>query len=190
MRNISYIKRLAKIKHAFQWLDSIAELGITFGQQAVDGKSNEIPAMRKLLGLLDVKGCVVVADALNCQKDTAKAIIEGKADYILSVKGNQPTLKGSIEDYVQDENLRKTMDTYKTNGKKSGRIEKRTAYVTCDIDWLSDKKKEWESLVCIGTVNTQFTTRKGTTNEWHYYISSRELSAEELRKHVRLEWSV
>jgi predicted transposase YbfD/YdcC len=168
----------------------IAELGLTFGQETVEDKSNEIPAMRKLLGLLDVEGCMVVADALNCQKDTAKAIIDGKADYLLNVKDNQPILKENIEAYVQDENLRKTMDTYTTNGKQSGRIEKRTAYVTCNIDWLSDKKKEWEGLVCIGAINTQFTTQKGTTNEWHYYISSRELSAEELLKHARLEWSV
>jgi len=39
-------------------------------------------------------------------------------------------------------------------------------------------------------VNTQFTTKNGTTNEWHYYISSRALSASELLKHARFEWSV
>jgi Transposase len=44
----------------------IAELGITFGQQTVDGKSNEIPAVQNLLGLLQIEGCLVVADALNC----------------------------------------------------------------------------------------------------------------------------
>lgn len=47
----------------------VAELGITYGQQAVAGKSNEIPAVRELLEQLDVGGCLVVADALNCQKD-------------------------------------------------------------------------------------------------------------------------
>jgi hypothetical protein len=39
-------------------------------------------------------------------------------------------------------------------------------------------------------VNRRFTTKKGVTNEWHYYISSRKLTAEELLKHSRLEWSV
>ena len=150
----------------------LGELGITYGQQTVDGKSNEIPAMRELLGLLNGKGCIVVADALHCLKSTAKAIIAGKADYLLSVKDNQQLLKDEIEDYVQDESLRKTMDTHTTNEKKSGRIEKRTAYSTSDIGRLSDKKEDWEKLNCIGAINTQFTTKKGTTNEWHYYISS------------------
>jgi len=51
-------------------------------------------------------------------------------------------------------------------------------------------KEEWSNLVCIGAINTQFTSQKGTTNEWHYYISSRELTAEELLKHARSEWTV
>jgi len=167
----------------------IAELGITFGQQTVYDKSNEIPAVRELINLLNIEGCIVVADALNCQKETAKAIIDGKADYLLSVKDNQPTLKRDIEDYVQDEDLQKTMDTFTTVEKNSGRIERRTAFTTCDIDWLYGKE-EWTNLVCIGAVNTQFTTKKETTNEWHYYISSRKLSAKQLLKHARLEWSV
>ncbi len=91
----------------------IAELGITFGQYTVKDKSNEIPAVQELLNLLNIEGCLVVADALNCQKKTAKTVIDGKADYLLSVKDNQPTLKKDIEDYVQDKALRKTMDTRK-----------------------------------------------------------------------------
>jgi len=167
----------------------LAELGITIGQYTVDGKSNEIPAMRKLLKLLHVEGCMVVADAMHCQKDTAKTIIEGKADYLLSVKGNQQTLLEKIEKFVQDEILRMTMDTFSTYEKNRGRIERRVAFSICDIDWLVGKE-EWPGLVCIGAVNTQFTTKKGTTNEWHYYISSRPLTAKELLRHARLEWSV
>ena len=45
----------------------VAELGITYARQAVAGKSNEIPAVRELLGQLEPGGCLVVADALNCQ---------------------------------------------------------------------------------------------------------------------------
>jgi len=167
----------------------IAELGITFGQQTVDGKSNEIPAVQNLLEILQIEGCLVVADALNCQKETAKAVIDGKADYLLSVKDNQETLKKDLEDYVQDDSLRKTMDTCRCCEKNSGRIEQRTAFSTCDIEWLGGREI-WKGLACIGAVNTRFTTPKGTTDEWHYYISSRSLSAEELLKHARLEWSV
>lgn len=167
----------------------IAEMGITFGQQRVDEKENEIPAVRELLELLKIEGCMVVADALHCQKETAKAVIKAKADYLLNVKDNQETLKKDIENYVQDDELRQTMDTFSTYEKNSGRIEKRTAFSTCDVEWLYGRK-EWAGLLCIGAVNTRFTTKKGTTNEWHYYISSRKLTAKELLNHARLEWSV
>jgi len=167
----------------------IAELGITFGQKSVDGKSNEIPAVRELIELLDIKGCLIVADALNCQKKTAKAIIKNGGDYLLSVKGNQKTLKCEISNHIEDVVLLKTMDKAITREKNRGRIETRTAYTTCDIDWLNGKDK-WINLICIGAINTQFETESGKSDEWHYFISSRKLTAEELLKHARLEWSV
>jgi|SRR5215510_890724 len=167
----------------------IAELGITLGQQAVDGKSNEIPAAQELIKLLEIEGCMIVADAMHCQKETAETIIEGKADYLLSVKDNQPTLKKDIEDYVQDVALRKTMNKAVKTEKNRDRVEKRTAFVTGDIDWL-DCKNEWVKIACIGAINTVFETKSGKSNEWHYYISSRDLTAEELLYHARLEWSV
>ncbi len=100
----------------------LAELGITIGQKTVGEKSNEIPAMRELIGLLEIQGCMIVADALNCQKETAEAVIEGKGDYLFSVKDNQQILKEDIEGYVQDKNLQKTMDTAATVEKTSGRV--------------------------------------------------------------------
>ncbi|MFP3155760.1 ISAs1 family transposase [Lachnospiraceae bacterium ZAX-1] len=91
----------------------IAELGITFGQQTVDGKSNEISAVQSLLGAMQIEDCLVVADSPNCQEETANATIDGKADYLLGVKDNHGTLKKDLEDYVQDDCLRKGMDTYR-----------------------------------------------------------------------------
>jgi len=167
----------------------IAELGITFGQQAVEGKSNEIPAVRELLELLNINGCMVVADALNCQKETAKSIVKQGADYLLSVKDNQPTLKEEIARFVQDDGLRRTMDHHETHEKNSGRIERRRAFSTSDIEWLFGRE-DCTKLACIGAINTRFTTKIGTSDEWHYYISSRSLSAEELLHRARMEWSV
>jgi len=167
----------------------IAQLGITFGQQTVDGKSNEIPAVRELLNLLILKGCMVVADAMHCQKETAKIVLERHADYLFSVKDNQPTLKEDIADYVADETLRCAMDSSETLEQNSGRIERRRAFATSEVSWLEDREN-WPGLACIGAINTQFTTKKGTSNEWHYYISSRSLTAEELLRHARAEWTV
>ncbi len=167
----------------------LSELGITFASKSVGGKSNEIPAVQELLKELDIAGCLVVADALNCQRETAKVVIEGNADYLLSVKANQPALMQEIEDYVQDDSLRNEMETQSHAEKNRERIEKRTAFVAYDIDWLSGKEK-WEGIVCIGAIQTKLETYSGKTSEWHYYISSRQLSADELLHHARMEWAV
>jgi len=64
----------------------IAEYWITFGQKSVDDKSNEIPAVRELIELLEIEGCLIVADALNCQKETVKTIIKNGGGYLLSAQ--------------------------------------------------------------------------------------------------------
>jgi predicted transposase YbfD/YdcC len=117
------------------------------------------------------------------------AIIGQGADYLLSVKDNQPNLKQDIEDYVQDDQLRKSMETKTAHEKSRERVEKRTAFASTDIDWLASKD-DWMNLGCIGAIHTEFTTKAGTSSEWHYYISSKTMTADELLKHARAEWKV
>lgn len=167
----------------------IAELGITCSQQAAAGKSNEIPAVRELLGQLELGGCLVVADALNCQKETVRTILSGKGDYLLCAKDNQENLKKEIEEYVQDKTLRSSMEKKVQTEKNRERIEKRTAYVTGELGWM-EEKAGWEGLKCIGALHTEFEAKGVKSSEWHYYISSRELTAEELLHHARMEWTV
>ena len=167
----------------------IGELGLTLAQEAVDGKSNEIPTVQKLIKSLELKGCIIVADALNCQIDTAQAALDKQADYLLSVKDNQLSLKEDIEDYITDEKLRSKMDTFTTKDYGHGRIENRTAYTTCNIGWQPGGR-EWPGLKCIGAIHSHFETKKGSSDEWHYYISSKKLTAKELIHHARKEWSI
>lgn len=72
------------------------DTGLVVGQVAVDAKSNEIPALRDLLGLMDIKGLVVTADAMHTQRDTATYITSRGADYVLTVKANQPSLRAAL----------------------------------------------------------------------------------------------
>ena len=167
----------------------LCELGITLASKSVEGKSNEIPAVQQLIGELDIQGCLVVADALNCQRETAEAIVRGKGDYLLNAKGNQATLENEIKDYVQDESLRKTMDSQSITEKSRDRIETRTAYTTSDVEWLFGKEK-WKKLLCIGAIKTEFERKGVKTEKWYYYISSRQLTAVELLHHARMEWAV
>ena len=82
------------------------ENGLTLGQRAVDGKSNEITAIPALLQLLDVSGALVTIDAMGCQKDIAAAIRAVKADYLLAVKENQPHLYEDIEGIMTRRGIR------------------------------------------------------------------------------------
>lgn len=163
----------------------ISESNLVIGSQECDTKISEPQALRELVEMLDINGAIIVADALHCQKKSAEKIIDEGGDYLFVVKDNEPRLKSDIELYIQNE---KTNEFSKTE-KNGGRIEKRTAYVTQDIDWIENKNK-WKGLKTIGAIHTEFSKGDQRTSEWHYYISSAELSAEELLKHARLEWTV
>ena len=163
----------------------ISESKLILGSMPCNKKISEPKVFRQLIEILNIKGAVVVADALHTTKKSAEKVVKEGGDYLFVVKDNNPGLKEEIELYVQNEHMDKCAKTEK-NG---GRIEKRTAYTSTDIDWLS-RKDEWKGLACIGAIHTEFTKNGETSSEWHYFISSRKLSPEELLKHARLEWSV
>jgi predicted transposase YbfD/YdcC len=136
----------------------ISALGLTFGQEFVEGKSNEIPATQRLIKMLKLENCVVVADALNCQKETANAVVERGGDYLLCVKDNHPALRQEIADFVHDEQLKSEMDTEFKREKNRDRVEKRTAFTSTDVNWIYEKEK-WKNLCCIGAIHTEFMTK-------------------------------
>lgn len=124
---------------------SAAHPQITLGEIAVDEKSNEIKAVPELLDLINVKGDIVTADAMSCQKEIAAKITERGADYVLALKDNQKTFKKDAEDYFlsagQAPDFYPEAESDKTLEKDHGRIEKREYYLTTDISWLDDTKK-------------------------------------------------
>ena len=126
---------------------------ISLGQVVVDQKSNEITAIPKLLELLDVSGCLVTIDAMGCQTEIAGKIIEGKADYVLAVKGNQPTLHEGIMDFfldqMEDDFARVKVSRHETEEHGHGRDEHRTYYV-CDVPEELPDRARWKGLKRIG----------------------------------------
>ena len=165
----------------------VSEYGLTIGQVAVYDKSNEIPAVQELIKLLDIEGALVVADSLNCQKKTSKAVVEAGGDYLLTVKENQKDLHDDIKLYFDTENA--GLEKYCACEKGHGRIETRTAIVTHDIGWYENGNK-WTDLACFGAVRRICDENGKVSDDIRYYISSRKLSAEELLKYSRNEWAV
>lgn len=73
--------------------------GVVLAQQEVGDKTNEIPCVKPLLDNLKIEGAVVTADALHTQSETARYLVEEKkADYVFTVKDNQPALKRDIRE--------------------------------------------------------------------------------------------
>jgi predicted transposase YbfD/YdcC len=123
---------------------------LLLGQLAVEGKSNEITAVPKLLQMLSLRGCVVTGDAMNCQRATAATAIAQGADYVLALKANQPTLHDDVRTFLEDPE-RAVGVIHRTVDGEHGRIETRTSEVCKDIDWLQ-KSHDWPGLAAIGKV--------------------------------------
>ncbi len=78
------------------------EQRLVLGQLAVDGKSNEITAVPRLLAMLALKDTIVTADALNCQRAVAEQVLRRGGDYVLALKGNQGTLHDDVRTLLDD----------------------------------------------------------------------------------------
>src|SRR6266702_2104226 len=83
-----------------------SEQRLVLAQIATDAKSNEITAVPRLLRMLTLKGTIVTADALNCQRAIAEQIVEQKGDYALALKGNQGTLFDDVVLLLDDPELK------------------------------------------------------------------------------------
>ena len=80
----------------------VAEHHISLGQVATEEKSNEITAIPELLDQIDISGTTITIDAMGCQKEIAARITHGGGNFVIGVKGNQPTLPGTIESFFDD----------------------------------------------------------------------------------------
>jgi predicted transposase YbfD/YdcC len=164
------------------------EQRLVLGQIATDAKSNEITAVPKLLEMLSLKGCIVTVDALNCQREIARRIVEQGGDYALALKGNQGTLHADVIRYLDDPEAVTTTAPPVVEG-DHGRIETRISVVATDIDWLQ-QDHQWPGLKAIGKVIRTRETSAKTTVETAYYLLSSPLSPERFGEVARAHWGV
>ena len=165
-----------------------ADQRLVLGQMAVDGKSNEITAVPRLLELLSLKGTIVTVDALNCQRDIARQIVDQGGDYVLALKGNQGTLHADASLFLDDPKVRPDSSHQAVDG-GHGRIETRTAMVSTDIGWLQ-QHHQWPGLAAIGKIVRTRETAAKTTTETAYYLLSTPLSAERFAEVARCHWGI
>jgi len=161
---------------------------LLLGQMAVDGKSNEITAVPKLLELLSLKGCIVTADALNCQRTIAAKVVQQGGDYVLALKGNQGTLHDDVRKFLNDP-ARRAEIVHTTVDGDHGRIETRTSLVCTDIAWLQEQHA-WPGLAAIGRVVRLREIGGKTSSETAYYLLSTPFPAERFGEVARAHWGV
>jgi predicted transposase YbfD/YdcC len=168
-----------------------SEYGLSLGQVACAEKSNEITAIPELLRLVDIRGAIITIDAMGTQKAIAAQIIEGEADYLLALKGNQETLHQAVIDYI-DEQLEGDLaeaQEHVTTEKGHGREETRT-YLQLPAPEGLPGFMRWKGLKSIG-LTTSCCLRDGKeTIEARYYISSLAVDVKQFARAVRGHWGI
>jgi predicted transposase YbfD/YdcC len=173
------------------------QANLSLGQVAVDGKSNEITAIPRLLELLDLHGALVTIDAMGCQKAIARRIVAGGGDYLLAVKGNQEHLlediQGTVEKALDGQLPAAAVHQYTTSEQSHGRQETRHYVVIENVKSIRDRQA-WPKLRTVVMCHSERTIKDKTSSEVRYYIGSRRMGvrkhAQVLRGHWRIENSL
>jgi predicted transposase YbfD/YdcC len=168
----------------------LTESGIILGQQAIHEKTNEIPIFQEMLEYLNVEKKIITADAMHCQKETCKKIINKKGDYVFGLKGNQRNFYKDAELFFNDKQNRENIEVFEAPVEKShGRTERRICSKIKDISWLSNLK-EWSGLGTIFSIRRISSDKHKTTDETNYYITSLSETPEKLLKITREHWKI
>ena len=170
-----------------------AQQRLVLGQTKVDAKSNEIVAIPKLLNMLSLEGAIVSIDAMGCQKEIAKLIVDKNADYVLALKGNQGTLREDVELFATEQKTNGFKDTivsqHETVDGDHGRIETRKYTVFHDISWLKERHN-WPGLNAIVMVESTRETGSKIETETRFYITSLKDTADRIATAVRGHWAI
>ena len=166
---------------------------LVLGQLATEQKSNEITAIPKLLEMLDLSNCIVTIDAMGCQKEIAKKIIDGNADYTLGLKGNHGIMFDEVKQHYDGATetilTKKTSDFFETVDGDHGRIETRKYWISDDIDWLSNKEN-WPGLKSIGIAQSTREIGDKISFERRYFLCSIAPDAAIFANAVRSHWGI
>ena len=173
--------------------------GQVLAQLKTDGKGGELAAIRQLLGLIDLRGATVTIDALGCQKDIARQIVDGGGHHLLQVKDNQEGLAHRIQvemdDLIRSQFQGVWHDRHETEPELGhGRIETRRVWVTDELGWLK-QASDWPGLKSVVVVEADRQVLGASGDAAHsvdrrYFITSHDADAQMLGQAVRDHWGI
>lgn len=189
-------RRGTKALHTLSAYASTARL--VLAQCSVPEKTNEITAIPELLDDLaeagQLKGALVTIDAMGCQVEIANKITDLGADYVLALKGNQPTLEADVKEYFRTAPKEETVTTT-TVEKGHGRIETRTYTASANAAWITSDRSypgqpHFSNIRTLLMVQDRTEHADRSTFDTRFYIASVGLDIERLAKAVRGHWGV
>lgn len=183
-------KDLAPLHLVSAWA---AESNFVLGQCAVKGKENEITKIPDLLRMLELKGAIVTIDAIGCQKEIAKVIVnEKKANYVFALKKNHPDLHSEVCALFRmaEKHPQIKRDCWESTEKSHGRIESRQCTCIPAGPWLEHVCEGWTGLNTVAKIISTRQIGEQTSSEARYFISSLPAEAKEIARAVRLHWSI
>jgi predicted transposase YbfD/YdcC len=170
-----------------------SEFGLALGQVACAEKSNEITAIPELLRLVDIKGTIITIDAMGTQKAIAAQIIDGGADYVLALKGNQESLHQAVSAYLDDQAANDFADVkarrHITRETGHGRQETRI-YVQLPVPADLPGLGLWKGLRSLGVATLACVRDGKETLETRYYLSSLDVGVKVFAHAVRSHWGI
>jgi predicted transposase YbfD/YdcC len=189
-RSHDHSKGLGALHSVSVWA---SDFGLSLGQVACAEKSNEITAIPELLKLVDIRGAIITIDAMGTQKAIAEQIIEGKADYVLALKGNQETLHQAVIDSINAhwENDFASVNARRHQTKETGHGREETrSYIQMQVPKNLPGLELWKNLKSIGVVVSECVRNGKETVEVRYYISSLGVSVKRFAHAVRSHWGI
>ncbi|MBN2342629.1 MAG: ISAs1 family transposase [Deltaproteobacteria bacterium] len=197
-RSFDRAKGRSAVHTVSAWL---SDAGLVLGQYKTAAKSNEITAIPELLRIIDIRGATITIDAMGCQTDIAKVIVEQGGDYILAVKENQPTLYADLKESFADaldtenrpvDNQPLQVESWSSVEKDHGRLEERTVHVCRDLSLVSSGRR-WKKLSFIAMAEAKRTdlhTNETSVFQRYFIGSSESQPAKEVARLIRRHWSI
>jgi predicted transposase YbfD/YdcC len=165
------------------------EARLVLAQVATAEKSNEITAIPELLKLLDLRGATVSIDAMGCQREIARQIVDGGGHYLLGLKGNQGTLHDDVRLFFERPPEGETFATHEESDKGHGRIEIRRCDATNATGWLQ-QTHAWPGLQSIVRIAATRIIGDKTTTEERYYITDDTPDPARILADTRSHWAI
>ena len=167
------------------------DYGMSIIQDFIGEKTNEIPMGPELIKQLNLSDSIITADALNTQKETVKAIVKSKGEYVLALKANQGTMYNEVSEYFHDNDLLKNLEYYSEIEKSHSKFIKREYYMTNNIYWITNYK-EWKNIKSIGyeKKTIEFLNNDKKIIEERFFIISFENNVKIFADAVRKHWGI